>query len=81
MALASEEATFKMEKLTGDNYHSWKFNMKMYLIGKDLWEIVQGVETTSEEASQEEIRKFKKRENLALASICLSLGTSLQIYV
>ena len=26
----------KVEKLNGDSYHSWKFQMKMLLIAKDL---------------------------------------------
>ena len=50
-------------------------------IGKDLWEIVQGTDTLAEDASAKEQRKFKKKENLALASVCLSVTTHLQIYV
>ena len=50
-------------------------------IGKDLWEIVQGTDTLAEDASAEEQWKFRKRENLALASVCLSVTTPLQIYV
>ena len=50
--------------------------MKMYLIGKDLLDIVTGAKTLSEEKKQ-----FKKRENVSLATICLSISTSLQIYV
>ena len=79
--MASAGDSFKIEKLTVENYHSWKFNIKMSLIGKDLWEIVQGTETLAEDDSAEEQRKFKKRENLALASVCLSVTTPLQIYV
>ena len=79
--MESADDSFKIEKLTAENYHSWKFNIKMSLIGKDLWEIVQGTETLAEDASAEEHRKFKKRENLALASVCLSVTKPLQIYV
>ena len=43
-----EETNFKIEKLTAEYYHSWKFNMKMYLIGNDLWEIVSGIETEND---------------------------------
>ena len=75
------EAGFSVEKLTAENYHTWKFSIKMYLIGKDLWEIVDGTETVGENASEDERRTFKKRENLALSIICLSVTTSLQIYV
>ena len=79
--MATAEDAFKVEKLTGDNYHSWKFNMKMYLIGKDLWEIVTGTEMQNADASAEEERKYRRRENMALATVCLSISTNLQIYV
>ena len=79
--MATDDIGFKVEKLTADNYHHWKFQMKMCLIGKDLWEIVTGTETLPAEASAEVRSKFKKRENLALATVCLSVATNLQIYV
>ena len=79
--MATSEENFKVEKLTADNYHSWKFNMKMYLIGKDLWDIVNGSEVIDNTASDEVKKKFKKRENMALAAVCLSISQSLQIYV
>ena len=53
MATAVDETNnFKVDKLTSKNYHHWKFNVKMYLIGKDLWEIVSGEEVLAEEASE-----------------------------
>ena len=55
--------------------------MKMYLIGKDLWDITQGTELIREGATDDEQKKFKKRENLALASTCLAVSTHLQIYI
>ena len=81
--MSNEDAFFKMEKLTSENYHSWKFSMKMFLIGKDLWEIVQGNEVLADtvDANSEEARKFNKRCNIALASICLNVSTNLQVYV
>ena len=77
--MATDE--FKFEKLTAENYHTWRFNIKMYLIGKDLWNIVTGAETLSEEATADQKKQFKKRENVSLATICLSISTNLQIYV
>ena len=73
--MATEDLTFKIENVAADNYHSWKFNMKMYLIGKDLWEIVTGAEVTDNDLSDREKQKFKKRENQALAAICLGILT------
>ena len=55
--------------------------MKMLLIAKDLWEIATGAETLNESATAEEQRKLKMGENLAFATICLSVYTNLQIYV
>ena len=30
----AEDSSFKAEKVTTENYPAWKFNMKIYLIGK-----------------------------------------------
>ena len=45
--MGDNNSGFKVDKLTADNYHHWKFNMRMFLIGKttdntNLWEIVEG---------------------------------------
>eukprot|EP00794_Sanderia_malayensis_P004480 gene4480-biopygen3647 len=54
--MASDEiAGLKVEKLNGDNYHNWKFQIKMHLMAKDVWEIVTGDETLPEDASAETI--------------------------
>ena len=45
-----EDIGFKVKKLTGDNYHTWKFQMKMQSIGKNLWEIVTGDEILDTQA-------------------------------
>ena len=63
--MATEVVTFKMEKLTADNYHSWKFNTRMYLIGKDLWQIVTGAEVMDNDLSDAEKQIFKRCENQA----------------
>ena len=73
---------FDIEKLQGgDDYYQWKFSMRMFLLGRDLWEIVDGSETIYDYASESEQRKFKRRENHALSKICLSVAPSLHIYV
>ena len=80
--MGDEAGFIKVDKLTYDNYPHWKFNMKMYLVGRDLWDIVEGTETLAEEETDNDRRrKFKRRENLAMSYICLSVSTPLQIYV
>ena len=73
--------SLNFDKLNLDNFHTWKFSMKMFLIGKGLWEIVDGTETVAHDASEELKAKFKKRDNLALATICLGINSDLHIYV
>ena len=81
MASSQDMSSFKIDKLTSDNYHSWKFNVKMFLIAKDLWGIANGTEVLANDAPEDERAKFRKRDHLALATICLSVSSSLQIYV
>lgn len=40
MTTSIEDSRFKVEKPTDENYDAGKFQTKMALIGKDLWEIV-----------------------------------------
>ena len=70
-----------MEQISGDNNHSWKFPMKKGLIGKDLWKIVTGDETLAPTASNQEQQKCRRRENLVIASVYLSVSSDNQIYV
>ena len=77
--MSSNEEMFRAAKLTADNYHNWKFSIKMMLIGRDLWEIVEGSEVLPEEATPKQTQEFRKRVNKALSLICLSVSDNLQI--
>ena len=47
----------QVQKLSGsEDYFNWKFDMEMLLIGKDLWDIVQGTEVLD--------KNNKDRENI-----------------
>lgn len=83
MATPADEVNggFKVDKLTGEKYYSWKFQMKMALVGKDLWDIVTGDEELDDTAEATQQRKLQRRENVALATICLSVSQNIQIYV
>ena len=75
-----DDSSYKVEKLNGNNYQ-WKFSTRMYLLGKDLWDIVDGSEVLGENATEDEQKKFKKRENLAISLVSLSVCPSLHIYI
>ena len=53
----------------------------MALIGRDLWDIVTGVEVLAGGASNQAINAFRKRDNKALSMICLAIEPDLKIYV
>jgi hypothetical protein len=76
-----DDRSFNVAKLNGENYHNWKFSMKMYLMGKDLWGIVQRTEVLQAAASDKQKEAFRKREHTAMSCICLAIVDSLHIYV
>ena len=71
----------KIPNLNRDNYSTWKFCMKMQLIGKDLWDLVTGDEVLPEEATEKQREHFRKRNNNALSQICLHVEPDLHIYL
>ena len=48
-----------VQKQTADTYHQWKFEMRMLLMGKNLWEIVDGSETVHNLTTHGKVLKFK----------------------
>ena len=64
-----------IEKLNGDNFHTWKFKMEMVLQEKDLWDIVTGDEARPKESA--EASAYDKRARRAMATICLSVQDAL----
>ena len=69
-----EEGNLRVEKLTAENFHNWKFDMKMLLVGKDLWDIVTGEEKLEEEAIAKERTQYRTCDNRALSLICLGIS-------
>ena len=67
--MSSAESTPRIEKLNDKNYNSWKFFMKMVLIERGLWEIVDGVKPTVEK----EVRAWEEKAKKAYASIALNI--------
>ena len=81
MAEETKLSSLNFDKLNVDNYHAWEFSMRMFLIGKNLWEIVHGTETLANDANDDAKEKFRKRSNVALATISLGVSKDLQIIV
>ena len=72
MASIEKEEGFKVAPLEGSsNYRTWKFSMKMVLMAKELWSIVDGTE--SKPGGETSSTTWEKRAQRALAIISLSL--------
>ena len=79
--MATVEMEYKMKKFDGNDYHNWKFKMRMFLINKDYWEIVNGTDTIEKHTTDAAKRDFGRRSQKALAAICLSLADNQLIHV
>ncbi|UYV65931.1 hypothetical protein LAZ67_3005907 [Cordylochernes scorpioides] len=66
--------TAAVEKLNGQNYRSWKYNIKMLLIEKGLWDVMFKDEDTQD-------AKLKAQKDRALTVIALSINTEHQIHI
>ena len=46
MSSSSTSSLYAIDKLTGDNFSSWKFRLQLVLMDRGLWEIVDGTEVS-----------------------------------
>ena len=63
--------------LDGSNYNTWKIQCRMALMKENLWSIVSGNEGAPAATEAEKLAKFEARRDKALATIVLSVDTSL----
>ena len=79
---------FKIEKLNGRNYQSWKYNMKLVLMEKGLWGIADGSEVKVEVAADADAKTktasekdWKLRSDKAYSLIALNVEPDIQIHI
>jgi hypothetical protein len=72
----------KIEKLSGKNYQSWKYNIILVLIERGLWGFTrEGKETTpAETATNAAKNAFQLRSDKAYSLIALNVEKHLQIH-
>ena len=72
----------KIEPLDGNNFQSWKYNMKLVLMEHGLWGCVQGTESEPEPtASASAKNSYRLRSDKAYSLIALNVKTSLQVHI
>ena len=92
--MASETTLTKIEKLNGENYINWKFNMRCCLMERGLWGFISGkllkpeVKTEGDNVSADDVNKSKEKlseyelkADKAYSLIALSVEKHLQIHV
>jgi len=67
----------QIDKLNGSNYRTWKFNMKMVLIERELWNYINGVVIRLPSNNEDFDRKVCK----ALSTIVLGINLDQQIHI
>ena len=72
----ADSRTVTVVPLNGTNYPTWKIQCRMALMIEGLWRIVTGQETAPT-GSETEQAKFAARRDRALATVVLSVDTSL----
>ena len=94
--MATTERAPQITKLNGENYQSWKFNMKCLLMERGLWGFVRKdnpvvkpelltvsdtVTATAAAQSQEKLNEYLLKADKAYSLIALSVESQLQIHV
>ena len=80
------ESTFgnnvlKFDKLNGENYRSWAFNMRLYLESVELYGHADGSAQIPEDATVVARRSFSSAAKKAWTYICLAVEPEQQIHV
>ena len=72
----------KIEPLSGKNYQSWKYNIKLVLMERGLWGFVEGTETAPGSTATATVRNaYRLRSDKAYSLIALSVDKSLQVHI
>ena len=72
----------KIEPLSGKNYQSWKYNIKLVLMERRLWGFVEGTENTLNSTATDAARNtYRLRSEKAYSLIALSVDKSLQVNI
>ena len=80
MMAASVEEKWSIDKLDGNNWNTWKFQMKHLLLAKGLWQYVDGSATLAEDANEQAQADFNQKSQKSFSTIVLAISTS-QLYL
>ncbi len=70
------DSKFVIDKLTDSNYSLWSWRVRMLLIERDMWEIVDGTDVLADDATVAVKAAWEKKQAKALATICMLVDDS-----
>ena len=87
--MAEQLATVKIEKLTGNNYASWKYNVQLVLMQQGLWGLTNGTEACPDIKEEDKnkddsvklLKAWQLRCDKAYSIIALNVEKSIQVYI
>ena len=81
MMAGAREIT-KIEPLNGQNYSTWKYNIKLVLMERGLWGFVSGTEEQpGEDATAQVINAYRLKSDKAYSLIALSVNKNIQVHI
>ena len=79
--LASLTSVFeRVEVLNGSNYRSWSFVLKMLLVAKDMWEVIDPAEHPPDDKKTAQTA-WDKKDKAVFANIALAMKPSKQKHI
>ena len=72
----------KIEPLNGLNYPTWKYNIKLLLMERGLWDFVSGTEERpGEDATAQVKNAYRLKSDKAYSLIALSVNKNIQVHI
>ena len=71
---------WSIDKLDGNNWSTWKFQLKHMLLAKGLWGLIDGSEILESGAKEERRAEFRQKSQRAFSTIVMSMSSS-QLYL
>src|SRR5436190_11577391 len=71
----------RIEPLNGTNYRSWSFSLKMLLIAKDLWEVIDSESVRPPDDKKTTQASWDKKDKSVFATIALAMKPSEQEHI
>ena len=76
----AKDLKWSVDKLSGENWSTWKFQMKHVLLARDLWKCIDGSYVLAEGANAQMQAEYHTKHQKALTTIVMSVSTP-QLYL